>query len=221
MPEPQDQDLYPKERLEALCDALFAIAMTLMILDLKTPENIPPNLVSEELPGVLVNLLPAIEAYAISFIILGIFWFRHQLQFKYLKAVDGFIFTINIFFLLVIGFVPFTVGLKIRYPHYNLPFIIYILNLLLISISLFWQWYYISKHDRILGESFQPEMRKKFLILSAIPMAIFSASLAVSFVNIRAALFVIYIDPIFYFFYRMFLREKKKKSPENSGLVMK
>jgi TMEM175 potassium channel family protein len=215
MPDFPEKTVYPKQRLETLCDGLFAIAMTLMILDLKTPENIPLNLVEEELPGALINLLPAIEAYAISFTILGIFWFRHQLQFKYLKFVDGFIFSLNIFFLLIIGFVPFSVGLKMRYPEFELPYIIYITNLLLIGIILFLQWYYISKHDEISNDGIPAGLRKRVLILSAIPIGIFALSFAVAFVNIRAALFIIYLDPIFYFFYRILFRGKKNKEKVN------
>ncbi len=212
MTETPEQNLYPKQRLESLCDALFAIAMTLMILDLKTPENIPPNLVEEELPGALIALLPAIEAYAVSFIILGIFWFRHQLQFKYLKAVNGIMFTINITFLLIIGFVPFSVGLKIRYPHYDLPTIIYLSNLLLVSIMLFWQWFYISKNDAVTDEGLTPELKKRLLVMSVIPIGIFAISLAVSFYNVRAAMYVIYFDPLFYLFYRAFYYTRKVKT---------
>ncbi|MBS1552299.1 MAG: DUF1211 domain-containing protein, partial [Bacteroidetes bacterium] len=50
MPEYNDESLLPKNRIEALCDGIFAIAMTLMILDLKTPENIPYNLENVQLP---------------------------------------------------------------------------------------------------------------------------------------------------------------------------
>ena len=98
----EDESVFPKERLAALCDGIFAITMTLMILDLKVPENIPRNLASEELPSAIFNLLPTIEAYVISFFILGIFWARHQLQFNFFDAVDRVVIFLNILFLLLI-----------------------------------------------------------------------------------------------------------------------
>ncbi len=66
-----DESLLPKNRIEALSDGIFAIAMTLIILDLKTPENIPFNLEYEELPLTLLNILPDVEAYAVSFLVLS------------------------------------------------------------------------------------------------------------------------------------------------------
>ena len=80
MSELKDESLLPKNRIEALCDGIFAITMTIMILDLKTPENIPYDLAKDELPKVLLNLLPSVEAYVISFLVLGIFWLRHQIN---------------------------------------------------------------------------------------------------------------------------------------------
>ena len=102
----QDESVFPKERLAALCDGIFAIQMTLMILDLKAPDNIPNNLAGEELPAAIYNLLPSIEAYVISFFVLGIFGARHQLQFKFFESIDRVVIMLNLLFLLLIGFVP-------------------------------------------------------------------------------------------------------------------
>jgi len=103
MHELTDDSLLPKNRLETLTDGIFAITMTLIILDLKTPENIPYNLAEIELPEILINLLPSIEAYAVSFIILGVFWLRHQVQFKYIRSTNRLLLSVNMIFLLLIG----------------------------------------------------------------------------------------------------------------------
>ena len=127
MPDYNDESLLPKNRIEALSDGIFAIAMTLIILDLKTPENIPLNLEYEELPLTLLNILPDVEAYAVSFLVLAVFWLRHQLQFRYLKFANRKIIVLSIFFLMLIGFVPFSVGLVMRYNDIQLPTLIYII----------------------------------------------------------------------------------------------
>lgn len=203
----------PKERLENLCDAIFAVTMTLMILELKTPDNIPKNLAPEELPPALLDLIPAAEAYVVSFIILGTFWLRHQIQFRYLKSIDLVILITNIFFLLFTGLVPFSVELMKKYPDYNLPFMIYVLNLLVLSIILLFQWFYISKHDELIEDKDRPEIRTKLLSLSYIPIIIFLFSFLISFINIRAAFFVIYSVPFAYLIYNW---KFKKKSSWNS-----
>ncbi|MDZ4711514.1 MAG: TMEM175 family protein [bacterium] len=206
MHELTDDSLLPKNRLETLTDGIFAITMTLIILDLKTPENIPYNLAEQELPEILVNLLPSIEAYAISFIILGVFWLRHQIQFKYIRSTNRMLLSVNMIFLLLIGFVPFTVGIMMRYPLIVLPFRIYVINLILISIVMTYQWILIGKSKKISAIDISQKHRKTFLILTSIPIFIFILSYIISFINLRAAFFIIYLDPIFYLVYRLFLR---------------
>lgn len=208
MQELQDESLLPKGRLETLCDGIFAIAMTLMILDLKTPENIPANLAAERLPEVFYKLLPSIEAYALSFLILGIFWLRHQIQFKYIRTSTRALITINLFFLMLIGFVPFTVGVMMRYPDYELPFRIYLINLFVISILLTIQWIIVNKSTKIIATEVTPDMHKKFLILTSVPAIIFLLSFIISFFSTRIALFIIYIDPVFYLIYRKLNKTK-------------
>ncbi len=198
-----DESLLPKNRIEALSDGIFAIAMTLIILDLKTPENIPFNLEYEELPLTLLNILPDVEAYAVSFLVLAVFWLRHQLQFRYLKFANRKIIVLSILFLMLIGFVPFSVGLVMRYNDIQLPTLIYIINLLMISVILSIQGWYISKNKKIRYEEIDPEILKKYYVFSIAPIVIFSVSLIVSFFNLRLAFLMIYLDPIFYSIYRI------------------
>ncbi|MBK8383004.1 MAG: DUF1211 domain-containing protein [Ignavibacteria bacterium] len=197
MPDYNDESLLPKNRIEALSDGIFAIAMTLIILDLKTPENIPFNLEYEELPLTLLNILPDVEAYAVSFLVLAVFWLRHQLQFRYLKFANRKIIFLSILFLMLIGFVPFSVGLVMRYNDIQLPTLIYIINLLLISVILSIQGWYISKNKKIRFEEIEPDILKKYYVFSIVPILIFSVSLIVSFFNLRLAFLLIYLDPMF------------------------
>lgn len=203
MPDYNDESLLPKNRIEALSDGIFAIAMTLIILDLKTPENIPLNLEYEELPLTLLNILPDVEAYAVSFLVLAVFWLRHQLQFRYLKFANRKIIVLSILFLMLIGFVPFSVGLVMRYNDIQLPTLIYIINLLLISVFLSVQGWYISKNKKIRFEEIDPLILKKYYVFSIVPIVIFSVSLIVSFFNLRLAFLLIYLDPAFYSIYRI------------------
>lgn len=212
MSELNDDSLLAKNRIEALCDGIFAITMTILILELKTPENIPYNLAPEELPGILMDLLPSVEAYLISFLVLGIFWLRHQIQFKYLKYTDRMILSINVLFLLFTGFVPFSVGLVMRYPNVRLTFVIYILNLLVISLIMFWQWNYITRTPKI-SVNIDKELARKFNWLTFVPVTIFALSFIVSFFNVRVAFLLIYLDPIFYGAYRSFKNRKARLTP--------
>ncbi|HAY34066.1 MAG TPA: TMEM175 family protein [Ignavibacteria bacterium] len=205
-----DDHLLPKHRVEALCDGIFAIVMTIMILELKTPENLPKDMAQKDLPEYFFNLLPSIEAYIISFFVLGIFWLRHQIQFKHIVNVDRPILIINISFLMLTGFIPFTVGVLMKYPRSEFTFLIYVTNLILISILLTIQLKYIFTKKNISAETISETDKRRYLKLSFIPVLIFILAIIVSYFNVRAAFYIIYLDPIFYAFYHKFnLRYRK------------
>lgn len=208
MNELTDESILPKNRLETLVDGIFAITMTLMILDLKTPENIPSTAVQHELPVILYNLLPFVEAYAVSFIILGIFWLRHQIQFKYFRSVTRSLIAMNILFLLLIGFVPFTVSIMMRYPDFPLAFRIYIINLFLISILLTIQWIIAARSKNIIAGEVAQTLNKRFTVLTLTPAVIFLIAFFVSYYNPRYAFLVIYLDPLFYLVVRRIRKNK-------------
>lgn len=200
--------MFPKERMAALCDGIFAITMTLMIIDLKIPENIPKELASEELPGAMYNLLSSIEAYVVSFVILGVFWIRHQLQFSFFSSIDRVISLINIVFLLLIGFVPFTVRLKEEYPDTQFAFWIYLANLFCITILLTIQWEYAVRKKIILRDELSPGLKKRFHMMSAIPIVLFLISFIISFFHLRFAFLIIYLVPLFYAFSKRVIKKR-------------
>ncbi|MBK8981509.1 MAG: DUF1211 domain-containing protein [Ignavibacteria bacterium] len=207
-----DESLLPKHRVEALTDGIFAIVMTIIILELKTPEHIPMNKMHSDLPNVFFNLIPAVEAYILSFFVLGTFWLRHQIQFKYIMNVDRTIIILNIIFLMLTGLIPFTVGVLMKYPNSEFTFLIYILNLILISSILTIQLNYVFSKQNIATDNISEDSKTKFKLLSYIPIIIFVISLFISFVNVRLAIFIIYLDPLFYLFYHHFSKKKRNNS---------
>lgn len=202
MPVLKSDSIIAKNRFESLTDAVFAITMTLMILDLKVPENLSRNAGISELTNALFELLVSSEAYILSFIILGIFWVRQQNQFDYVKSVNMRVLILNIMFLLIIGFVPFSVSLIKHYPNYEISFIIYVLNLFIISLILFSHWLYIAKEKNQLSEGITFPDKKKMIMITIVPMLIFILAFIVSFYNKRLALFIVYLDPLYYLFYK-------------------
>ena len=193
-----------KGRLEALSDGIFAITMTMMIIDLKIPENSFHNLSPSELNTSLLALLPSIKSYILSFFILAIFWMRQQIQLNFLNKVNLYSTIIYIVFLLLIGFVPFTVNLIKRYPDYHSPFIIYTLNLLLISIILFINSFLASKENNVKEKDEEKINGNKFILISGITIGIFLAGFIISFFDVEIAFYVIILDPVYFFLFRKF-----------------
>jgi len=93
-------------RTEAFSDGIFAIAITLLILDLRAPEAAT----SAELWHKLGQLWPGYVAYLLSFVIIGIMWLNHHLIFRHIQRVDYRLTMYNVLLMLTIAFLPFPTG---------------------------------------------------------------------------------------------------------------
>ena len=96
-------------RLEAFSDGVFAIAATLLVLELRVPPGEP------DLFRRLLDLWPAYAAYLISFLTIGIIWVNHHTVLRQLRGIDRTFLFINVFFLLCIAFIPFPTRLLATY----------------------------------------------------------------------------------------------------------
>ena len=98
-------------RLEAFSDGVFAIAITLLVLDIHVPD---PGATSN-LAGELGSQWPSYVAYTVSFLTIGIIWINHHAMIRRLKAVDHGILVLNLLLLLCVGLLPFTTALMAAY----------------------------------------------------------------------------------------------------------
>ena len=151
------------DRLAALSDGIFAVAMTLLVLDLRVPVssaiNVQPLWVNGSLQSeyvlwsALVHLLPNFITYAMGFLTLGIFWIGQQTQLSHFARSDRNLTWMHIVFLLAISLMPFSTGLLAANITYRLALVIYWLNILLPGILLFGSMRYawrmgLMKDDR-------------------------------------------------------------------------
>jgi len=118
-----------KSRLEAFSDGVFAIVITLLILDIRFPE-----VEYGQFTKTLVSLLPRILAYVMSFIIIGLYWVTHHNSMHALKKIDRGFLWLNILLLLCVSFIPFPTSLLGRYPFQAGPIIFYGATLIICNI---------------------------------------------------------------------------------------
>jgi uncharacterized membrane protein len=95
-------------RLEALSDGVFAIAATLLVVDLKVPLGISD---SSELLGTLASQWPTYVSYVMSFVYLGIYWSHHVRIFSYFRRTDHVFLKLNVLFLMMLALLPFPTAL--------------------------------------------------------------------------------------------------------------
>ncbi len=157
------------ERLAALSDGIFAVAMTLLVLDLRVPvsEVLNPQrplwvngaLQSElALWSILAPLAPRLLTYLLSFMTLGIFWVGQQTQFNKFARSNRDLTWIHLAFLLAVTLMPFSTGLLAEFITYRIALIIYWLNILLLGLVLYLSWRY-ALHARLLKEDITDEAR--------------------------------------------------------------
>lgn len=127
------------ERLAALSDGIFAVAMTLLVLDLKVPAT---EAVHDErrLAFALLAIAPRLLMFLMSFITLGIFWVGQQTQLNYLERSDRALSWIHLAFLALVCMIPFSTALLAEFIHYRLALLLYWINILLLGTMLYLTW---------------------------------------------------------------------------------
>jgi uncharacterized membrane protein len=135
-----------KTRLEALSDGVFSIAMTLLVLDLRIPAAADTAMLWQ----LLVALLPHIIIYAFSFIVLANFWISHHFLFHMgTKEMDRKLNLLNLIYLMLVAFVPFSTNLLGTYHALQPAVIIYGINILAILFFSFSMTQYVRHHDEL------------------------------------------------------------------------
>lgn len=97
------------ERLMLFSDAVIAITITLLVLDIRLPET-EMGLTDAALWEALVGLTPQLVAYVLSFLVIGVFWLGHRSKFEHIVRHSPVLIWINLIFLLEIGLMPFVTG---------------------------------------------------------------------------------------------------------------
>jgi uncharacterized membrane protein len=123
------------ERLAALSDGVFAVAMTLLVLDLKAPAAEAIHQESDLLAA-LIALAPRLVTYLMSFLTLGIFWVGQQTQLNHFTRSDRHFAWINLAFLFTVTLMPFSTSLLAELIAYHTAFLVYWFNILLLGSML-------------------------------------------------------------------------------------
>ena len=136
------------ERLAALSDGVFAVAMTLLVLDLHLPAA--AAVYSEhDLLQVLWALAPRLLVYMASFLTLGIFWVGQQTQLNYFARTDRDLTWVHLAFLFLVSLMPFSTALIGGFLQYRAALVGYWLNILLLGLLLYISWRVADGHGLV------------------------------------------------------------------------
>jgi uncharacterized membrane protein len=144
------------ERLAALSDGIFGVAMTLLLLELHVPAK---ELIHSEgdLRHALVALAPQLLVYLMSFLTLGIFWVGQQTQLNHLERSERHFAWIHLAFLFLVTLMPFSTRLLIEFLSLRTALVAYWANILLLGTSLYISWGRAS-HAKLIKSDTPPEV---------------------------------------------------------------
>ncbi len=188
------EDALGLERIIFFSDAVIAIAITLLALDLKIPD-IDPSRALTEVPRQLAALGPSFMTFFISFIVIGIEWMSHHRYFAYIKRYDTRLIVLNLMFLFFIVCMPFVANLLGRYSSVPIVLILYTLAVAALGISLALIWWYASRNHLLAPELDAQSVRMIKIRLYTSPV-MFLAAVPFAYVNSTAVIIVWWLSPL-------------------------
>ncbi|MFZ0770305.1 MAG: TMEM175 family protein [Candidatus Sulfotelmatobacter sp.] len=169
------------ERLAALSDGIFAVAMTLLVLDLRVPANDAVHS-ERDLWHILLGLSPRLLIFLMSAMTLGIFWVGQQTQLNQFARADRNLAWIHIAFLCAVSLTPFSTALLAEFIHYRTALLVYWFNILLLGLALYWSWSY-STRARLVAEDVPAEIHPAVVRRIVIAQSLYAGGAALCFFN--------------------------------------
>ena len=196
--------LYNKEgglgtnRLEALSDGVFGVAITLLILAIAVPELSKTDLADGQLLHMVIALWPKVLVYVMSFLIVGIFWVGHAIMFAYIHRSDRTLLYLNTLLLMTVSFIPFAADLLGRYPREPVALAVYGLTLAFGGVMFEVVWIYASKKHRLIRANMPHDLIHLGKIVILITPVIYTLAAVLAFWNSYLSLGIYVLVPLLY-----------------------
>lgn len=199
MKDDEDGDSHTKDRIAALTDGIYSVAMTLLVIDLKLPEAADLQ-TSGELAKALIGLEPKFLTWVTSFFVLALFWLGHLRSIRLLRGLDGTLVTLYLVQLGFVSLMPFSSALVGEYAPMVLSQVIYSLNMAGLSVLSLMISRHIHRHPALqrmpLSAASVSAARLRVIGLLAISIAAVPIAMVVPGGGNQAFLLMLLIVPI-------------------------
>jgi TMEM175 potassium channel family protein len=184
----------PANRIEALSDGVFAIAMTILVLNIQVPEGGG----AEHLVARLGILWPKFASYGMSFVMLGVLWIGHHFQFHYIRRTDRPLLWINLVFLLAVTFLPFSTAVLANYYEAHVAVILYGSTLVVAGGCLLAHWEYATHRRRLVHAEIEQPVIASVRSRIAGGLVACVVATAIGAIDTRVSLIVFLAMPVAY-----------------------
>jgi uncharacterized membrane protein len=178
-------------RIESFSDAVFAVAITLLILNITVPQLADES----ALGAALRDLTPHFVSFFISFVVIGLYWMAHHAVFRYIRRHDRTLLWLNLFFLLSIVVMPFSTNLLGEYGT-TLAVVFYATNLFLVGVMLTLIWVYASSGHRFVSKELDAATIRHITLENLNPPLVFLVSIGIAFASPSAAQYFWIVIPV-------------------------
>jgi uncharacterized membrane protein len=138
---------FPSERVNNFSDAIFAIGITLLVLEIKIPTQ--AEITELGVNGVLLKRIPHFVGFFVSFLVTALYWRSHLQLFQLVKKIDNKLLWLNLWLLIFVVLLPFSTALYSYYFNINNAFVFYCLNLAAMGLMSYWMTVYVLKNEKL------------------------------------------------------------------------
>ncbi len=170
------------DRIIFFSDAVFAIAITLLALELRVPE-MAMSQVAVEMPQRLAEMTPKFISFLLSFLIIGSYWVAHHRDFQYIKRFDRRLIWINLLLLMLVAFLPFPTAMLGNYPAQQITVTFYAASLALVGLVKALLWWYASHQRRLIDDQLDAQRITLLTQRGFFAPAIFLFSIVIAMFN--------------------------------------
>jgi uncharacterized membrane protein len=193
-------------RIEAFSDGVFAIAITLLVLDLKVPR--PGELHGQPLAQKLSEEWPALLAYLTSFVTILVMWVNHHVMFERIRRSDHVFMYLNGFLLLLVTFVPFPTSMVATYIHESTlnprdartAGLLYAGTYAVIAFAFNVLWHYAARGRRLVDHHIPENRIREISWQYALGMPLYLAACALAFFSVWASVALCLLMAVFFAF---------------------
>lgn len=190
----KENQLFTPGRITNLCDGVFSIVMTILVLNLKIGRI--DDISSLTLKQEMLRIFPRIGIYIVVFILLGFFWLANHRIFEYIRKVDKTFLWINIFFLMFVSILPFFTDLVNEFENYPIVVALFCAIIFIIELTIFIKWRYATHNYRLIDKSLPCKFIRYRSIDFLVALIIVFISIPSAFLNYHLPFLLLLMVPI-------------------------
>jgi uncharacterized membrane protein len=182
-------------RVLTLSDGVFAIVITLLVLEIHVPELTA----GQSLGVALQEVRPSLTAFLISFLVTAISWAGHRDLFAHIRRTDRALVWLNLLYLLPLSLLPFGAALISRYNRESVALSLYGIQVLLIAVTRLVVWLYATNRPRLLYEPISPRTKRVGVLIVAVPAALYVLAILIAGSAPAGSMLIYALVPVLYF----------------------